>query len=110
MTNETPPSSFVIPLEPVVNFGGNAENGETRARWVERAARPLFPAARRKHFAQRTQTVNRAPRLPPRRQMPDAGRVGQRAGRPFHPTPTASAAASACICITGPDSQMQDRL
>ena len=56
------------------------------ARRVERAARPLLPAVRRKHFAQRTQTVNRVPGLPLARQMPDAGRVGQRAGRPFHPS------------------------
>ena len=61
-------------------------NGETRALCrVERAARPWLPAARRKHFAQRTRTVNRTPRLP-QRQMPDAGRVRPRAGRPFHPS------------------------
>ena len=69
---------------------------------VERVARPLLPAARRKHFAQRTQTVKRTPRLPPRRQMPDAGRVGQRAGRPFHPAPAVSAAAHLSIWITLP--------
>ena len=93
-----------------MNFGGNAGNGETRARRVERAARPSLPAARRKHFAQRTRTVNRAPKLPLRRQMSDAGRVGQRAGRPFHPERVVSAVARACIWITISDSKVQDRL
>ena len=53
--------------------------------WVERAARPSFPAARRKHFAQRTRTVNRAGAAATAADAPDAGRVGPRAGRPFHP-------------------------
>ena len=88
----------------------NVGNGEARARWVERAARPLLPAARRKYFAQRTRTVNRAPRRSPRRQMPDASRVGPRAGRPFPPARAVSSSARACMGIAVPDSKVHDRL
>ena len=40
---------------------------------------------------------------------PDAGRVGQRAGRPFHPERAVSAVARAGIRIPIPDSEVQDR-
>ena len=43
------------------------------------------------------------------RQMPDAGRVGRRAGRPFHPARAVSATALACLWITVPDSNVHDR-
>ena len=51
-----------------------------------------------------------APTLPLRGEAPDAGRVGQRAGRPFHSERAASAVARARIWITIPDSQVQDWL
>ena len=54
--------------------------------------------------------MNRAPGLPSRCQMPDAGRVGPRAGRPLHPERALSAAVRVCIWITVPEKEVHDRL